>query len=113
MRFHRLAGGLLLATLVAGCSAKHAPYVPLGIEVSTQGDRCLLALQGRPIGDLDDFHTKLALRAALPHQAFSTGIRTVGNVPSACIQKVYEVLRSAHVQTVGVLTGPAEAPVQP
>lgn len=108
----RLAGGLLLA-LVAGCSAKPTPYVPLGIEVSAKGDHCLLGLQGRPIGDLDDFGTKLALRSALPRQPFSTGIRTIGQVPNACIQKVYEVLRAAHVQTVGVLAGPSEQVVQP
>lgn len=100
--------------LAAGaCSAKPVPFAPIGIEVSAQGDRCLLALHGKPIGDLDDFQTKLKLKAALPHQRFSTGIRAIGNVPSGCIQKVYEVLRAAHVQTVGVLAEPGSDVIRP
>ncbi len=103
-----------IAGAVAGCSAKPAPFARLGIEVSARGDQCLLALKGRPIGDLDDFATKLKLKAALPPPPFSTGIRTKGTVPSACIQKVYEVLRTAHVQTVGIITEPNQPmPVQP
>ncbi len=103
-----LAGGL------AGCSSKPAPFARLGIEVSARGEQCLLALKGRPVGDLDDFATKLKLKAALPPPPFSTGIRTLGTVPSACIQKVYEVLRTAHVQTVGIITESDQPmPVQP
>jgi hypothetical protein len=99
---------------VAGCSSRPAPYERLGIGVSTEGEHCILALHGQRIGDLDDFQTKIRLRAALPHHPFSTGIQTVGTVPSACIQKIYEVLRAAHVQTVGILADPQNgAPVQP
>lgn len=104
---------LASAMAVAACSSRPAPYAAVGIEVSAEGERCLLALHGKPIGDLDDFQTKLKLKAALPHEPFSTGIRTIGTVPSACIQKVYEVLRTAHVRTVGILTGPDQEPVQP
>ena len=104
---------LIVLTGLAGCSAKPVPFTPLGIEVSAEGDRCLLALHGKPVGDLDRFGTKLALKAALPRKPFSTGIRTIGTVPSACIQKVYEVLRAAHVQTVGILTDPSGEPVRP
>lgn len=99
---------------VAGCSSKPAPFAPLGIEVSAQGDHCLLALRGKPVGDLDDFQTKLTLKKTLPPPPFSAGIRVVGTVPSACVQKVYEVLRTAHVRTVGIIADPhQQVPVQP
>jgi hypothetical protein len=107
---------LLLGVIatVAGCSSKPAPFADLGIEVSAQGERCLLALKGQPVGDLDSFSTKLKLKAALPHVPFSAGIRTLGTVPSACIQKVYEVLRTAHVRTVGIIAAPGQdVPVRP
>ena len=107
---------LLLGVMatVAGCSSKPAPFVPLGIEVSAQGDHCFLALKGKPVGDLDDFRTKLTLKKALPPPPFSAGIRVIGTVPSACVQKVYEVLRTAHVRTVGIIADPHEpAAVQP
>jgi hypothetical protein len=104
----------MVAMTGAGCSSKPVPFEPLGIAVRADGDRCLLSLKGKPVGDLDDFQTKLTLKAALPHHRFSTGIQTIGGVPSACIQKIYEVLRAAHVQTVGILTDPTNgAPVQP
>ncbi len=103
----------LMAT-VAGCSSKPAPFAQLGIEVSARGDHCFLALKGKPVGDLDDFQTKLTLKKALPPPPFSTGIRVIGTVPSACVQKVYEVLRTAHVRTVGIIAEPNQGvPVQP
>lgn len=99
---------------VAGCSSKPAPFAQLGIEVSARGDRCFLALKGKPVGDLDDFQTKLTLKRALPPPPFSAGIRVAGTVPSACVQKVYEVLRTAHVRTVGIIADPNQpVPVQP
>ncbi|HLZ79199.1 MAG TPA: hypothetical protein VKQ09_07660 [Sphingomonas sp.] len=112
----RPARVLLLGVMatVAGCSSKPAPFAPLGIEVSAKGDHCLLALKGRPVGDLDDFQTKLTLKRALPPPPFSAGIRVAGTVPSACVQKVYEVLRTAHVRTVGIIAQPNQGiPVQP
>ena len=113
MKFPRLWLLGVMAT-VAGCSSRPAPFADLGIQVSAQGEQCLLALKGHPVGDLDDYQTKLKLKAALPKVPFSAGIRTVGTVPSACIQKVYEVLRTAHVRTVGIIAAPGQdVPVRP
>ncbi len=101
----RALGGLLLVTMVAGCSGKPAPFTDLGITLRpANGEHCTLSVGGKELGDPADYGTKEALKDMLPHHPFSTGIHVVGAVPSACVQQVYEVLRTVHVSSAGVLS---------
>jgi hypothetical protein len=104
----RALAGLSLAMMVAGCSGKPAPYTDLGITLRpVSGEHCTLSVGSRALGDPADYRTKEALKALLPHPPFSTGIHVVGAVPSACVQQVYEVLRTVHVSSAGILTDPS------
>ncbi len=104
----RALAGLSLAVMVAGCSAKPAPFTDLGITLRpATGDHCTLSVGGKTLGDPADYATKEALKAMLPHPPFSTGIHVVGTVPSACVQQVYEVLRTVHVSSAGILAEPS------
>lgn len=103
LQFVALAG----SALAAGCTKEPAPQPPIAVPVGFEGGRCVALIDGRRVSEAE---LQMAARA---WRGREVSIRNAPDTPYKCIGAVIFGLQRAGVKSVGFISEPPPAGVDP